>query len=91
MQKLLARRRRLGVTWDQLAEQSGVPRTTLLYWDRRLRGKGETIPSEFVEVVVARESGPLEVVLRGGRRILVPVEFDPGHLRRVIEVLESGC
>ena len=90
MQKLFARRRRLGLTWNELAEDSGVPRTTLLYWDRRLRQEEPEETGRFVELVMS-EAAPLTAALRGGRRVLVPVEFDADHLRRVVEALESEC
>jgi hypothetical protein len=38
--------------------------------------------------VIADE--PLEVILRDGLRIRVPVQFDPGALRRVVAALEPA-
>ncbi len=45
-----------------------------------------------VEIVgSSRTATPLELLTPSGFRLLVPVDFDPGHLRRVIAALESGC
>ncbi len=41
-------------------------------------------------VAVPPDAGdPLEVVLRGGHRISIPVHFDAAALRRVVDVLEG--
>lgn len=63
-----------------------------------------SIPMEFLPVVVTMpersapgsrgrfsgRSGPdFEVVLTSGRRILVPVDFEDGALRRLVQVLEA--
>jgi hypothetical protein len=99
MAKLLARRERRGLTWSQLASESGVPATTLQWWGRRLRSaRKQRRPklASFVPVAVG-ESAPmllpatLEVVLASGAWVRVPAGFDPEHLRRVVEALESGC
>ncbi len=55
IEKLLARRERRGLTWFELASESGVPATTLQWWHRRLRGTksaGRRKPAAFVPVVV---------------------------------------
>jgi transcriptional regulator with XRE-family HTH domain len=99
IESLLARRERRGMTWFQLAAESGVPATTLQWWQRRLRQPKERRRrkrASFVPVAIT-ESPPslpavaLEVELRTGARIRVPAGFDPDHLRRVVEALESGC
>jgi len=98
MEALFARRQRRGMTWVELAEESGVPRSTLHWWYRRLREerKPRKARPRFVQVDIherarAGESQSLEVVLRSGHRVRVSAGFDPEHLRRVIVVLESGC
>lgn len=100
IEKLLARRTRQGLTWFELAAESGVPATTLQWWHRRLRGAkstGRRKPAAFVPVVVSEAPvatpppEALEVIVRAGVRIRVPPSFDPGQLRRVVEALESGC
>jgi transposase-like protein len=96
MRALMAHRVRRGLTWAELAEQSGVPRSTLHWWYRRLRdGSESTEPREFVEVVVAAdravETEPITVVLRSGVEVRVPAGFDATHLRRVIQAVDSRC
>lgn len=98
MERLLARRRRRGLTWAELSEETGVPRSTLEWWQRRLRdGDDRTRDPEFVEVTVmppAARAGaivPIEVILRSGHRVSVVPGFDAEHLRRVVDALESGC
>jgi transposase-like protein len=92
IERILARRERRGLTWSALAEEAGVSVSTLLAWSRR-RAKVQDSGSTFVEVEVPRERGhetsAVEVVLPGGRRIVVAVGFDPEHLRRVVRALES--
>jgi len=100
IESLLVRRERRGMTWFQLAAESGVPATTLQWWQRRLRQpkqRRRRKQASFVPVAIT-ESTPLapppvalEVVLRTGARIQVPAAFDPDHLRRVVEALETGC
>lgn len=90
IQSALELRRRSGLSWATLSERTGLPTSTLQYWDRRQRhARG------FVELAVApegdAESPPVEVVLAQGHRILVPRKFDPQHLRELIAVLVSGC
>jgi hypothetical protein len=96
MRRLLARRRRRGLSWDELSEASGVPRSTLCWWHRRLRGgEAETErPGEagFVRLVGSRAAEPtspppIEIVLDDGRRVAVRPGFDIEHLRRVFEAL----
>jgi hypothetical protein len=95
MAVLFARRQRRGLTWEELAAESGVPKSTLHWWHRRLRAEDEPAArSRFVRVEVvdaAAPAGPVEVVLRSGHRVRVAAGFDPEHLRQVILVLESGC
>jgi transcriptional regulator with XRE-family HTH domain len=98
--KLLARRERRGLTWFELAAESGVPVTTLQWWHRRLRQpekRRRRKRASFVPVAVTESTAvgappaALEVVLPTGARIQVAAGFDPEHLRRVVEALESGC
>jgi len=97
IESLLARRERRGLTWFQLSAESGVPATTLQWWQRRLRQPKRRRRASFVPVAITESTPPaappvaLEVVLRTGARIQVPAGFDPEHLRRVVEALETGC
>ena len=86
---LLAEREREGLTWVALSERSGVPISTLQEWARRLRA--ESRPA-FVEVGGVEVSpAAFEIDLAGGRRVLVPMRFDPDALRTLVSVLDATC
>jgi transcriptional regulator with XRE-family HTH domain len=94
MRRLLARRRRRGLSWDELSEESGVPQSTLRWWQRRLREAEEERSGEarFVRLVATRapepkSPWPVEIVLGDGRRVVARPGFDIEHLRRVLEAL----
>jgi hypothetical protein len=97
MRRLLERRERYGLTFRELAEQSGESPGTLAWWNHRFRRERPGRRSRgFVELVArgpAREAGraDLEVVLGCGRRIVVGRDFDEAALRRVVAALEGGC
>ena len=95
MAKALARRQRRGLSWTELSAETGIPTSTLQWWHRRLRDDATRDESQggFVRVAVAqaRVGPPLAIVLRNGRRLIVPMEFDSEHLRRVIAVVDSEC
>jgi hypothetical protein len=95
MKALLTRRQRLGLTWAELAAESGVPPSTLQWWHRRLQAERKPRRrSRFVAVKIAQPQAAsadlVEIVLAGGRRVRVSPEFDAEHLRRVVAALE-GC
>jgi len=88
-ERLLAERDRDGLTWRALSERSGVPISTLQKWMRRVRE--ESAPS-FVEVgSVEVVPDVFEIDLAGGRRIRVPMRFDPEALRSLVGVLDTTC
>jgi hypothetical protein len=88
-ERLLTERDREGLTWAVLSERSGVPISTLQEWARRLRR--ESGPA-FVEVAGVEVSAPaFEVELTGGRRVRVPMRFDPESLRALVNVLDAAC
>jgi hypothetical protein len=102
MRRLLARRERLGLTLRELSSESGVPAGTLGYWAWKLRGdddrkagRSRTPRREgFVELVASAEPATgdgrdrIEVVLGGGRRVIVPAGIDSSALARVVRALE---
>jgi hypothetical protein len=45
-------------------------------------------PLTFVEMTTAMQREPLEVVLEGGARVRVPLDFDEATLARLLGVLE---
>ena len=55
---------------------------------RRRTGKTGMSPLTFVEMTTAMQREPLEVVLEGGARIRVPLDFDEATLARLLDVLE---
>lgn len=99
MEQLIGRRERLGLTFKALARESGVPAGTLAFWAWKLRhevlSRPQTAPSPtgFVELV-ARPKEPsvaesrVEIVLVGGRRVVVPVDIDESQLARLVSALE---
>lgn len=97
MRGLLRRREREGLTFEELARQSGERRGTLAWWSHRLRQERRGRRGRaFIELVPARTSraaggGDFEVVLLSGRRIRVAGDFDEGALARLVALLESGC
>lgn len=95
MARVLARRDRQGLSWSELSSATGIPRSTLRWWQRRLRqaeGLSEA-GRRFLQVVVTPEpvTPALMVVVGNGRRVIVPADFDTEHLRRVIAAVESEC
>ena len=90
-----------GLTLKEYASEVGVNPHTLAGWRWRLSlAQRTTAVPTFVEVVSTPEartpsagrqeaagSEPLELVLRDGHRIRIPVHFDAGALRRVVEAL----
>ena len=87
----------------RLARESGISLPTLCRWRRRLDGDGA---ARFVELVArpgappssgdvgraaAGSTAPLEVVLRGGARLLVGESASELLLERVIGVLARTC
>jgi len=97
MKELLASRRRRGWSWAELSRRSGLPVWKLRWWHGRFASRRPARrPSRtFVPVQVVdpprRDSSPLEVITPSGMRILVPVDFNPEHLRRALKALEPGC
>lgn len=88
-------RQKRGLTWSDLAEESGIPLSTLYEWRRRLQKAGRRRAAErFTRVAVVEPQAPmvpLEVELPNGCRIRVPSAFDPAHLRRVVEAISREC
>lgn len=94
--RLVKRRNREGLTWAEAARVGGVPLSTLTMWARRLH----EVPVEarrrrraaFVEIATRGDAAPVdrvEIVLRSGRRLLVPWRADA--LADLVAVLERPC
>ena len=83
--ELLAAFRKSGLSLKAFAERAGVPYSTMAYW----RQRGEVAdPPRFVPVEVAREGGPLEVVV-GAVVVRVGADFDEAHLVRLVRSLRA--
>ncbi len=85
--------KRSGLSAMAFAEREGFNGYTLRWWACQLRREPiiEDLRPKFVEVVVP--AGPviaesIEVVVPGGVRVLVPINFDENTLRRVLRVVE---
>lgn len=57
---------------------------------REVAHKSALLPVKVVdEAATASRTSPLELVLAGGHRLLIPADFDARTLRRLIEVLTA--
>ena len=76
---------------EEFAQARGVRATALGWWRWKLGlGAGRAAePTRFLEVVVAEPAAPAPdlVVEVGVVRVRVPVGFDAGELRRVVDAL----
>ena len=86
---VLDRLQESGLSARSFAMQEGLNVQRLYKWQRALAGRegGPTAPA-FVEVV-GGGAAPLEVVLRSGVVLRVPVGFDGETVRRLVEILEK--
>ena len=90
-----------GLTVVEFARRHGFIPQRLHRWKGKLRqqerettGPARALKSFVpVRLVTPRGvgGGTLEVVARGGHGIRVGVDFDAGHLRRVLAALEESC
>ena len=97
MDAWLSRREREGLTWAELSRTSGIPVWRLRYRARRQsasrammrpRDRRRLVPV----AVVDRSTRPgLEILTPSGCRVLVPPDFDPEHLGRVLRALGVSC
>ena len=88
--------RESGQTAKEFAAEVGIKHNTLTHWAWSLKKQEQEAQRSadadvsFVEVQAGpADGGPLEVVLAGHRRILVPNEFDRDALVRLVGALES--
>jgi len=100
MVRLLGRRERQGQTVKALALESGVPAGTLGFWAWKRRQEtlrpspsSDATCTGFVELVPgpderAAESGRVEIVLVGGRRVVGPDDVDEDRRVRLVRALE---
>ena len=86
---LISRKHDEGLTYQQLADESGVPMSTLALWGRKLKQGKPTGASAFVELKTTAAEGGVEITLRNGTKIGVRRGFDPQLLHDVVVAL--GC
>jgi len=95
MRAALARRQREGLSWSRLAEVTGIPLSTLQWWQKKLReDDGADTSSDFVELLVRDdvESNVIEsfeVVLLCGAVVRVPQRFDAASLAELLEIMDA--
>jgi hypothetical protein len=87
--EILRRQARSGVSVAAFCRRSRIPQASFYAWRRKLRGG-----AAFTEVRVAPESAlvtrALELVLPGGRSIVVRPGFDRATLLALVEALARG-
>lgn len=103
MKHWLERRARDGLSFVRLSAISGIPKSTLEWWSRRLdQGQEcasdeaeEASPAAFVEWTAAGADvgGPscFEVTLRCGRKLQIPPGADMQEVRELVRTLEERC
>jgi transposase-like protein len=87
MRAALARKDRLGLTYDELSEETGIPVSTLGYWRRKLRDEPKRLFEEIVVEGTDDAGARIEVIGPLGHRVLVGEGTDGELLRRVLEAL----
>jgi len=101
-QRLISEQAQSRATVVAFCRARGLCAPHFYWWKKRLR---ESAPAKFVEVqLAANESGLLgsgaeprvlgdaqvEIRLRNGRSVVVRPEFDAGHLRALLAVVEAA-
>ncbi len=90
--QLLVELDKSGMSTSAFAREHGLP-AWKLYYALKARAKLRTPKPAIIPVRVTNatdRSTPLELVLSGGHRLLVPTNFDESSLRRLMGVL-AGC
>lgn len=99
---LLHQWERSGQTVKAFAERHGVNVSTFYAWRKRLAPSAPSttlalVAPRFVELQAtaaapaARSRAPFELLLRNGRLLRIPVEFDEGALAKLLVVVEGGA
>ena len=95
-ERVMAAWRRSGRSAAAFAGEHGLSAARLLRWRARLTPTAVPVfhPVQVVERArpITEGAGPLELELRGGRRIRVPAGFDPELLEALVRTVEGwGC
>jgi transposase-like protein len=85
---VLAALAKSGLSLAAFSRDTGISEQRLYFWRNRLETDAATAPPPFVEV---RHGGTdvIEIALRSGRSVRVPVSIDSAVLRRLIDALEQ--
>jgi transposase-like protein len=95
--RLIAEQKESGQSAAAFCRTRGLREALFYYWKKQVQ---EVAGPQFVEVQVAKPDlsprrcgaaleSTIEVRLRNGRSLLVAPEFNAGHLRALLAVLES--
>ena len=87
MESLLARKVDEGLTYQQLADESGIPMSTIAAWGRKLKPKPKQ--ESFVELQLkdSNQHASIWIETRGGLRIGIGPGFDDSTLARILRAL----
>lgn len=87
---LVDRFKRSGLSLEAFADREQISASRLSWWcSHREHMANMQAPLQMVRLEAASNASEIEVVLRGGHRIVVPMDFDEQHLRRVIAVVDG--
>lgn len=94
IRRILSLRTRERLSYQALSRRTGVPASTLASWEARERRDVDTVG--FAEVVISEDghsadSTGVELIVSEDVRIAIDRSFDPGILRRVLDVLVGRC
>jgi transposase-like protein len=89
-----------GETVQDFARRRGLSAASLYWWRSQLRrsGRERSAGVALAPVTLLRSEksvhsggGGFEIVLRNGRRVIVPADYDAESLRHLVVELERGC
>jgi transposase-like protein len=83
--KRIERQKRSGLGVAAWCRQEGLKEHQFQYWRGQLKRKGAESEARFVRVGTVT---PVELVIGERLRLLIPANFDPALLKRLLEVLE---
>jgi hypothetical protein len=93
--KRVAQWKASGLGAKEFARRQKLSEVSLKWWKWKLgslaraRSKKTAMsPLTFVELTTAMQREPIDVVLEGGVRVRVPLDFDEATLARLLDVLE---
>lgn len=94
MRRLVRRRESEGLTYQELARETGIPVGTLASWTRRLRREGtsgtSTTDDSFIEVIPAGPAtAEIEISLPSGIQVRAPATADRAGLVRLVAAILS--